>query len=100
MGDGSGAPHGSRPVFSSLRGIWGQRGPTLFGPGFAVIHHWNMGIPAGNGAKAEARSLPVAGGNVADPIDAAQGDGLLADIAFLPGSEAHRIGTLWIRLVS
>src|SRR5512137_1327121 len=43
-----------------------------------------VGVPAGVGAEVELEALPVAGGDAALQVGAAEGDGFLADAALLP----------------
>ena len=54
--------------------------------GIPVVLIRVVGVPAGIGAEVELEPLPVAGGDAALEVGAAEGDGLLADAAFLPHS--------------
>src|SRR5512139_2738076 len=61
-----------------------RRRPVLGVARVPVVLVGVVGVPAGVGAEVELETLPVAGGDAALQVGAAEGDGLLADAALLP----------------
>ena len=49
-----------------------------------MIHSGKVGVPTSYVTENESCTLPIAGGDVADPVDRFESDGLLAHVAFSP----------------
>lgn len=63
----------------------GLRRDVLFGPSATVVRTRDVGVEAVHGAESPGASLAIAGRDAAKVVNRAEGDGLFAGAAVLPG---------------